>query len=680
MAVMSPLVGDYSGDRHQLHKLVTLSLASAGSFVLLLIIFPLLVRTSGRRSEEAWFVCGRWPRAYPQLAHQFHLLDNRVRVAALRRVTALTWGTVNMTVTEKVGHALATCLGEHESEHDHSNVVAQLLHSLGIDWPSLKAVANRTRTFNFLQVFLTLSQNMGLPLFFQFLPEMSLRRRNHTVLTLSPGWLQTSLADNRSVSSALFLATLYGRDDLSQRLEHVHRRMALAAAALHQSAQNQAPLYTTVEGVAGFSKYLPPAEVLLAMINRNFPEKNQVTLTDDVYVTGGGRSAFRLAATFSADVALDDAEAAGAFVSTLLLRHLAVPSSAKLSSMLQMSKYRCFDLVQEVAPHAMSLFLAEGTVPTSSTDIVQSVIGNIRKVLEAGLAVLPEAERRNASARLREIEDVVQVPDDLHDDALLERHYASLPVFRSPFIRSYLFALSGRAARAKASLHRRVSTARRMTHRLPMLATKPLLLPFYNLLFVPVASMLPPILVRESPEATYASLGHLVARELVSALHLSASGAARNGLSVNRRSSAVVSDTIACLRRSSTSSQTRHQLGAAANQQIEEVFADVVGLQAAMSAFRVATPGYRMPAPTAVLQNWTSAQLFYLSACFKWCAFATNEVEGTVGSHRERCNVPVAEEPGFLTAFNCSANSRMARERKGCFRHVPIDRMFQSTI
>ncbi|KAL3248520.1 hypothetical protein MRX96_056441 [Rhipicephalus microplus] len=350
---------------------------------------------------------------------------------------------------------------------------------------------------------------------------------------------------------------------------------------------------------------------------------------DDVYVTEGGRSAFRLAATFSADVALDDAEAAGAFVSTLLLRHLAVPSSAKLSSMLQLSKYRCFEFVQDVAPHAMTLFLAE-------------------------------------------------VPDDFHDDALLERHYASLPVFRSPFIRSYLSTLSGRAARAKASLHRRVSTARRMTHRLPMLATKPLLLPFYGLLFVPVASMMPPILVRESPEATYASLGHLVARELISALHLSASGAARNGLLVNRRFSAVVSDAIACLRRS-PSSQTHRKLGASANRQIEEVFADVVGLQAAMGALQVAAPGYRMLVPTMVLQNWTSAQLFYLSACFKWCAFATKDVDGTVGSHRERCNVPIAEEPGFLTAFNCSASSRMARERKGCFQHVPINRSFQST-
>ncbi|KAK8782332.1 hypothetical protein V5799_016325, partial [Amblyomma americanum] len=51
MAVLSPLEGDDSSDG-QLHKLVTLSLASAGSFVLLLALFPLLVRTTGRRAEE----------------------------------------------------------------------------------------------------------------------------------------------------------------------------------------------------------------------------------------------------------------------------------------------------------------------------------------------------------------------------------------------------------------------------------------------------------------------------------------------------------------------------------------------------------------------------------------------------------------------------------------------------
>lgn len=123
-------------------------------------------------------MCGRWSLTYPQLAHQFHMLDNRVRLAALRRVAALSpgGGAANMSAPNKVGHALALCLGEHESEHDHSSVVAQLLRSLGIDWPQLAAVANRSRTFNFFHVFLTLSQKMGLPLFFHVSAVASARR------------------------------------------------------------------------------------------------------------------------------------------------------------------------------------------------------------------------------------------------------------------------------------------------------------------------------------------------------------------------------------------------------------------------------------------------------------------------------------------------------------------------
>ncbi|XP_077512531.1 uncharacterized protein LOC144123599 [Amblyomma americanum] len=570
-----------------------------------------------------------------------------------------------MTAPERVGRALAICLGEHESEHDHSSVVAQLLHTMGVDWPELKAVASRTRTFNFLQLFLALSLNMGLPLFFHFLPEMDLRRANRTVLTLSPGWLETSLAENRTFANLQFLAALYGREDLSRRLEHVHRRVALAAAALHQnSSKERDPSYTTVEDAADFSEYLPDPEVLLAMINLNFPAKNQVTLADDVYVTIGGRAAFQLAALFATEVSIDDAEAAGAFVSTLLLRQLAVPASAKLSSMLQMSKYKCFELVHEVAPHATALFLSEGIVLTSNIDIVHSVIGNIRKVLETSLAKLPEAERKTVLARLRQIEDVVEVPDDLFDEALLERHYSYLPIFRTPFIRSYLTALRRRADRAKASLHRHVATARRMSHRLPMLEAKPLLLPFYGLLFVPVASMLPPILVRESPEATYAALGHLVARELVSALYLSAADASSDGLLVSRsagRSAADVQRRLTCLRRSSPSNKARLD-------RLEEVYADVVGLQVALRALGAATSGFKPLAQSAVVRGWTSLQVFYLSSCFKWCAFQENEVEGTVGSHRERCNVPLVEEPGFLAAFNCSADSRMVRERQACLQ------------
>ncbi|KAK8782335.1 hypothetical protein V5799_016324 [Amblyomma americanum] len=542
MAVLSPLEGDDSSDG-QLHKLVTLSLASAGSFVLLLALFPLLVRTTGRRAEEP-----------TGLADDALAADD---------------------TNSSFGNGLRRSL-------DHS-------------------AAGPCDDFYGCAA---------------FLPEMDLRRANRTVLTLSPGWLETSLAENRTLANLQFLAALYGREDLSRRLEHVHRRVALAAAALHQnSSKERDPSYTTVEGAADFSEYLPDPEVLLAMINLNFPAKNQVTLADDVYVTIGGRAAFQLAALFATEVSIDDAEAAGAFVSTLLLRQLAVPASAKLSSMLQMSKYKCFELVHEVAPHATALFLSE-------------------------------------------------VPDDLFDEALLERHYSYLPIFRTPFIRSYLTALRRRADRAKASLHRHVATARRMSHRLPMLEAKPLLLPFYGLLFVPVASMLPPILVRESPEATYAALGHLVARELVSALYLSAADASSDGLFVSRsagRSAADVQRRLTCLRRSSPSNKARLD-------RLEEVYADVVGLQVALRALGAATPGYKPLAQSAVVRGWTSLQVFYLSSCFKWCAFQENEVEGTVGSHRERCNVPLVEEPGFLAAFNCSADSRMVRERQACLQ------------
>lgn len=254
-----------------------------------------------------------------------------------------------------------------------------------------------------------------------------------------------------------------------------------------------------------------------------------------------------------------------------------------------------------------------------------------------------------------------EVPDDLFDDAVLERHYSSLPVFRAPFVRSYLLALQRRADRARATLHRRVATTRRMSHRLTTLAARPVLLPFYSVLHVPVASLLSPMVVRESAEATYAALGHLVARELVSALDLSAGNTAPNGLAASPRSgarAAVVHSRLACLQRYAPA-----KTGAAG---MEEVYADAAGLQVALRALR-ATPAFKPLEQSTLVQGWSRLQLFYMSSCYKWCALHANEAGGTVVTHRERCNAPVAEHGAFLSAFNCSAESRMSRKRKGCF-------------
>lgn len=84
----------------------------------------------------------------------------------------------------------------------------------------------------------------------------------------------------------------------------------------------------------------------------------QLLLDQDVYVTSGGRSSWRLAAMFASEYVTDDPVAAGAYISVIVLWKLAVPSSFKLASVFKLSKYNCFGILQSLAPHAMALLYA----------------------------------------------------------------------------------------------------------------------------------------------------------------------------------------------------------------------------------------------------------------------------------------------------------------------------------
>ncbi|CAN8011716.1 unnamed protein product, partial [Ixodes pacificus] len=305
-AILSPLYGQFLGDR-QLRKLVVLAVTAACSFFLLLALYPVLMTHVGsgrgsislnRNQQEnvASYTADMrrsmsGPRGDP--CDDFYGYDG-VKVATLERLLTRTEGVKNaaeVTVAEKVDQALSLCLAEHVNRHEHADRVTLLLNSVGIDWPKLVKVSRRNTPFDFLKAFLTFDQRMGLPVFFQ-------------------------------------------------------------------SSVDVTPTYVKVNSLAEEQKVPLNADTMLEMINANFEEKNHVSPGDDVFVTDGGRSSWRLAAVFSSEYGKDDAEAAAAYVSVLVLRKLAVQSSPLLTKALGMSMYHCFEAVHQVAPHALALSMA----------------------------------------------------------------------------------------------------------------------------------------------------------------------------------------------------------------------------------------------------------------------------------------------------------------------------------
>ncbi|CAN7984813.1 unnamed protein product, partial [Ixodes hexagonus] len=601
-AIWSPLYGHFPGDR-QVRKLVYLSVSAGCSLLVLLALFPVLMRdvdtdrrrldhirglrdnnvtsysTDMRRSMNAshedpcedfyGFVCSRWPETHPNFEHQFHLADNRVKLATLRRLysrAAALERVVNPTVAEKVDQALSLCLAEHVNHHEHADHVTLLLNSVGIDWPKLLKVSRRRTPFNFLETFLTFAQRKGLPVFFQFLPEADLRRLNSTVLTLSRGWLQ-QLSGEMSAADCAHLAKLYGRHDLTRRLVDVHQRVASLEAHFHESSMDETPKYVKVKSLAtGNDEALPAARTLLEIINANFDEMNQVSLNDDVFVTDGGHSAWRLAATFSAEYGSDDAEAGAAYVSVLVLRKLAVQSSPLLTRSLGMSKYHCFEAVQDVAPHALALSMAESVDVMQDIPTVHFIMYHLRAAAELSFQDLTLTQRVTALKKLKEMDEIAVVPESLMDPAVLQRHYSHVPAFDGPFIASYLSAHETRASRAKATLGQPVMVNRLTSHRLLSQSRWPEFT--RNAIHVPVTSLVHPIFVRDSLGASYAAVGHLIGRELVRAL----AGASSTELSWNSASRA----RLECLRRRG-----------AGEALLDEIYADTMGLKVRKRAQQV---------------------------------------------------------------------------------------------
>ncbi|KAH8023873.1 hypothetical protein HPB51_018854 [Rhipicephalus microplus] len=94
-----------------------------------------------------------------------------------------------------------------------------------------------------------------------------------------------------------------------------------------------------------------------------------------------------------------------------------------------------------------------------------------------------------------------------------------------------------------------------------------------------------------------------------------------------------------------------------------ENLADFSGAPLAYDAFQ-SLPSHRRALTVA---GFSSAQLFFIGHCVKWCRSLTGHRSHGYARGRSRCIVPLMHMPQFSEAFGCSASDYMNPERKCSF-------------
>ncbi|XP_037279982.2 neprilysin [Rhipicephalus microplus] len=187
-----------------------------------------------------------------------------------------------------------------------------------------------------------------------------------------------------------------------------------------------------------------------------------------------------------------------------------------------------------------------------------------------------------------------------------------------------------------------------------------------NRVLVPAGIIQEPVYFHGAADAyNYGSLGQAVGHEMMHAFDTGGRKLDEDGKpwSWTATANREYEERLRCIRRSHVEVEQQLLSSEPGVGQDPENLADFSGAPLAYDAFQ-SLPSRRRALTVA---GFSSAQLFFIGHCVKWCRSLTGHRSHGYARGRSRCIVPLMHMPQFSEAFGCSESDYMNPERKCSF-------------
>ncbi|CAN7942855.1 unnamed protein product, partial [Ixodes hexagonus] len=337
---------------------------------------------------------------------------------------------------------------------------------------------------------------------------------------------------------------------------------------------------------------------------------------------------------------------------------------------------KCVEYIQHMAPFALNAIYGQRHVETKQVELGKHMYRQFRCTIRQFFKWMMTGPAAYAQDRFELTRLVLGVPENLNSLLGLETQFHYLPVFKDPFVTSFLNALRLKAEEdifnfQMTRFQRGVAVDRwRLLYNLEAVETEEMsslsrssaaFVPYSMVVFLPSMLMLPPFMDIESVAFSYAGTGRLIAQTAMHAFDPDQIEKSHQGMRHpwGYGQGRGFYERLLCIER--LFDRLIPHVAYGKHTQSENV-PDIAALELVLAAMR-GDPCYA-PGRQSSLEKHTEQQLFFVSYCHGFCAtkqsirdYRVSEGKGPARNDH-RCNVTVTSMPEFEQAFQCSIGTK----------------------
>ncbi|XP_064475926.1 endothelin-converting enzyme 1-like [Ornithodoros turicata] len=616
-------------------------------------------------------VCSRWKDNYPRSGNQFRLLNQRTKYV-LYEALLEPQRAKSSSVLDKVALGFQQCINVLANQEDHRNIIAGLFDQYHFKWPSLRL----PKEFDLLDFSVGLALDYDISTLFglSVVPYYRTDSKYTLMLSAAQGYLEPVYTIDYLISNVDIGSCIHLFDPYLEEERDVY--VSVIVTFLHNLfvAQNLANIdfivnYTTLADFTSISPTIPPAD-WVRTINKHLPQSVRLTETDDILVYSGALVMLR----HVLPVYKNNIPELMVAVGFLLVQRLSNAFSYEQLKCMDtalgaipdyhpLHTEPCVEMMNRIAPFAMARILYDEILDPASVNITRNIFKNIMESTYMSYSTLhwmTNYTRHVAVDRLAALTQVVAMSEHLADRKTLDDFYSYLPPFDKYFIVDYIEASRQKMIKLKAFLAvpppKAALPVRREDIEVSLIETGAFYMFLPHMMVIPGAIMQAPFVNAELPlPASYGSIGHVLGHELTHAFDPYTSRVSPSGdpkPMYDDPSAEEFGVRLACLHNQLNFATGSTTLG---KNSISEAFADNAGMEKATLAFQ------RLQFSGKGMLGYTAPQLFYVSACFKFCGEYGDEVaeDEKYPPLHLRCDLPMANENYFLQVFHCPLGANM---------------------